>query len=109
MPAYDYECRDCGVFTAVRPMSDWRAPHPCPACGGEAPRAFVTAPVVAGMDPQRRTAMATNERSRHEPRRSTGGHAPGCGCCSGGMKRRSASTKSGAKGFPSARPWMISH
>ena len=49
-------------------------------------------------------------------------HGPGCGCCSSGktVKDKSGTdrkkparlvtkTKSGAKGFPTARPWMISH
>lgn len=109
MPVYDYECAECGVFNAFRPMDAWREPCACPACGGEAPRAFVTAPTVAGMDPQQRAAIATNERSRHEPRRSAAGHGAGCSCCSGGLRRRSVTTKGGAKSFPTARPWMISH
>jgi len=39
-------------------------------------------------------------------------HGPGCGCCSTGKKkpaRLMTQSKSGAKGFPTARPWMISH
>jgi len=39
-------------------------------------------------------------------------HGPGCGCCSTGKKKPArlvTKTKGGAKGFPTARPWMISH
>ena len=105
MPVYDYSCEDCGTFTALRPMSAFDAPCGCPGCGAEAPRVFLTAPAIAGMDPARRIAAATNERSSNAPR-SSKGHGPGCGCCSGrGLKAPS----SAAKSFPSARPWMISH
>jgi len=37
-------------------------------------------------------------------------HGPGCGCCSSKKPARLVTkTKGGAKGFPTARPWMISH
>jgi hypothetical protein len=36
-------------------------------------------------------------------------HGPGCGCCSTKPSRLVKQTKSGAKSFPTARPWMISH
>jgi hypothetical protein len=37
-------------------------------------------------------------------------HPSGCGCCSGTSKRGSTVTApSGAKTFPTKRPWMISH
>jgi putative FmdB family regulatory protein len=107
MPVYDYQCADCGVFTAFRPMSAFRDPCPCPDCGRQAERVFLTMPAVAGMDPAKRTAFATNERASHEPRRS---HGAGCSCCSGaGKSAKVAESPSGAKSFPKARPWMISH
>ena len=109
MPVYDYACPGCGVFTAFRPMSAFRDPCACPDCGGDAPRAFLTAPALAGMDAGRRRAIATNERSAHEPRRSSA-HASGCSCCSGGKaSSRTAVSASGAKSFPGSRPWQISH
>ena len=109
MPVYDYSCVACGVFTAFRPMAAFGDPCACPDCGTDAPRAFLTAPALAGKDSGRRRAMETNERSAHEPKRSSG-HASGCACCSGSRpSARTATTASGAKGFPSARPWMISH
>lgn len=104
MPVYDYACETCGPFTVLRPMAQFKDPHDCPDCGGSSPRAFLTAPNLAAMDAGRRKAHATNERSAHAPRRSSG-HGAGCGCC-GGAKTK---TPAAAKGFPSARPWMISH
>ncbi len=105
MPVYDYACRSCGPFTVMRPMAAFKDPHDCPDCGSECERAFLTAPNLAAMDAGRRKAFATNERSAHAPRTSSG-HGPGCGCCSGTAKVKASTA---AKGFPAARPWMISH
>ncbi|CAH1655262.1 FmdB family zinc ribbon protein [Chelatococcus asaccharovorans] len=127
MPVYEYECAACGPFTAMRPMADFEAPCDCPDCGAEAPRVLITAPAIGAMNRSSFLAHATNERSAHEPRRSSG-HGAGCSCCSGksltlkgargqgsgsgdGAARgaaRAAATRA-AKSFPSARPWMISH
>lgn len=107
MPLYEYECRTCGPFEAARPMAEASLPGPCPGCGAAAPRAFLTAPNFAALSATTRTAFATNERSRHEPKRASG-HGPACGCCSG-KKSRAARAPNGAKSFPSQRPWMISH
>ena len=104
MPVYDYACEACGPFTVLRPMAQFKDPHACPDCGDACQRAFLTAPNLASMDAGRRKAFATNERSAHAPRKSSG-HGAGCGCCSG--TRTKAPTA--AKGFPNARPWMISH
>ena len=113
MPVYDYQCPECGVFAAFRPMSAFRTPCACPDCGGESRRVFLTMPAVAGMDAGKRTAMATNERASHEPRRSGAGgaHGSGCSCCSGAAKKAGtgAQASGGMKGFAKARPWMISH
>lgn len=111
MPVYDYECSECGVFTALRPMERHADPLECPDCGVDAPRVFLTMPALAMMDSGRRTAISVNERSSHEPKLSSQ-HGAGCSCCgpSKGLKNtRTAVAKSGAKSFPSARPWMISH
>lgn len=78
MPVYDYHCPECGVFSANRPMSEYKAPAACPSCGAEASRALVTAPAVAGMDAGARTAMASSERSASAPK----SHGGGCACCS---------------------------
>jgi putative FmdB family regulatory protein len=108
MPSYDYGCRQCGVFSVVRPMAEYDRPQTCPDCGESSDRVLSTMPAIAGMDAGRRTAMATNERSAHAPRHSSGGaHKAGCGCCKPGGATRLAAD--GAKSFPSSRPWMISH
>jgi len=89
-------------------MAEFQAPQPCEGCGASAPRATLTAPRVAGMDAGRRQAMATNERSANAPTKSGGRHPASCGCCKR-PSRLTAESVSGAKSFPSARPWMISH
>ncbi|HUA56753.1 MAG TPA: zinc ribbon domain-containing protein [Candidatus Sulfotelmatobacter sp.] len=111
MPLYDYDCARCGPFTVLRPMAECEAPHDCPDCGASAPRVILTAPRLALMDAGRRNAATVNERSAHAPRRSaeSGGHAPGCTCCTGSSRSRTRRDADGAKSFPSSRPWMISH
>ena len=64
-------------------------------------------PALAMMESGARKGLATNERSRHEPRRSAGAHPSGCGCC--GPSKRMTAASGAAKSFPNARPWMISH
>ena len=110
MPVYDYACDSCGPFTVLRPMAQFQDPHDCPDCGTSCRRAFLTAPRLASMDAGTRAAHATNERSRHEPRRVSA-HGAGCGCCSpkSASKTSASKTPAAAKSFPNARPWMISH
>jgi putative FmdB family regulatory protein len=115
MPTYDYACPACGGFDAFRPLAQRNEPATCPDCGAASPRVFATAPRLALMDSGTRHAMATNERAQHAPK-SSGDyarlrHPAGCGCCSPGAGKRSATLKApnGNKAFPSKRPWMISH
>ncbi|MGQ3671499.1 FmdB family zinc ribbon protein [Xanthobacter sp. TB0136] len=118
MPVYDYLCEDCGPFTQMHPMSACEEAQPCPECKAFSPRAFFTAPHIAGMDAGRRNAFSTNERSSNAPM-SVGeygektarakSHGSGCGCCAPRMQSRTRVGPGGAKSFPSARPWMISH
>ena len=113
MPVYEYECVACGVFSATKPMAEYRAPHPCPQCDRVCERALFTAPAYAGMPAVTRTAHAINEKAKHEPQTSAeraARHGPGCGCCgSKSMPSRTVKAKDGSKAFPTARPWMISH
>ena len=111
MPVYDYLCDDCGAFTMMRPMSECELPCDCPDCGTSAPRAYLRAPHTSGMSSELRLAHAANERSAHAPQTLSQrkAHGNGCSCCSGGTSRSLKRTKSGAKLFPSKRPWMISH
>lgn len=115
MPIYDYECEACGPFREMRPMAMAAEPCACPVCATPAPRAFFTMPALASMDSDRRTAIATNERASHEPvasgsERARRLHPANCSCCKPGGKQRAAVFRAdGAKSFPTARPWMISH
>lgn len=114
MPTYDYDCPRCGGFDAIRSLSQRNEPAACPACSTASPRVFVSAPQLALLEGDTRRAMDVNERARHEPKSSRDyqrmRHPAGCGCCSPGAKRSSTVTApSGAKAFPSKRPWMISH
>lgn len=112
MPVYDYMCEACGPFTQVHPMSQCDVAQSCPICAHPSPRAFLTAPRFAMMDAGRRAAFATNERSANAPKSArdyAGTHGAGCGCCAPKMTSRTKTAANGAKSFPAARPWMISH
>ncbi|BAT59583.1 zinc ribbon domain protein [Variibacter gotjawalensis] len=113
MPVYEYLCDSCGPFTDMRPMAESDLPNDCPDCGITAPRVILTAPNFSGLSAERRAAYATNEKSQHAPQSSAeykAQHGANCSCCASGKKSRMTyKTKSGAKSFPTARPWMISH
>ena len=113
MPIYDHACTSCGDFEAIRAMAQRDEPAACPDCGAAAPRVFVTAPRLALMESSTRTALATNERARHEPKTSRDyarlKHPAGCGCCNTGKRGATVTGANGNKAFPSKRPWMISH
>ncbi|WP_420467544.1 FmdB family zinc ribbon protein [Panacagrimonas sp.] len=111
MPLYHFQCGEASCsesFTEMRGISVRDDPTRCPQCGGAARRQLVP-PQLALVSTAMRNAHDTNERSSHQPSSTRrGGHAPGCGCCSG-----AGATPSGPpgrpKGFPGKRPWMISH
>ncbi|WP_425093611.1 FmdB family zinc ribbon protein [Tropicimonas sp. S265A] len=109
MPVYDYLCEDCGPFTALTPISNYKDPCDCPFCAAESPRVMLNVPRLAMMSQTTRHAHATNERSADSPKRSA--HGPGCSCCSGASKAPSKTLhhSDGSKSFPTKRPWMISH
>jgi putative FmdB family regulatory protein len=114
MPTYDYACPDCGGFDAFRHLGDRNQPAECPDCGALSQRVFVSAPRLACVSSDTRRAIEGNERSAHAPISSKDysrlRHPAGCGCCSSATKRSPTVTAAnGAKGFPSKRPWMISH
>lgn len=115
MPVYEYMCESCGPFTMMRPMADYEKPCACPDCEEISPRVMLTAPRFSTLSAGLRLAHATNERSADKPNTLSGlksQHGSGCSCCTGmsnKKKSRTAKGKNGAKSFPSARPWMISH
>ena len=112
MPVYEYLCNECGPFKDMRPMSECDDPQACPRCETSAPRVILTAPNFFRMPSDKRKAIAVNEGSAHAPKTLAeykASHGPGCGCCSTKPSRLVRKTKSGAKSFPTARPWMISH
>ncbi|PID59579.1 MAG: FmdB family transcriptional regulator [Gammaproteobacteria bacterium] len=112
MPIYDYHCASCGSFSSLQALSAYDQPCACPVCHSPCDRVFLEAPSLALMSDSRRRACTTNERARHEPRRATGQHPPGCACCSAGQGSRRAGThvrEDGVKSFPASRPWQISH
>jgi putative FmdB family regulatory protein len=50
MPLYDYRCRACGEFRALRRMMESGTPAQCPECGALSER-ILAAPFLAGMGP----------------------------------------------------------
>ncbi|MDX9741006.1 MAG: zinc ribbon domain-containing protein [Gammaproteobacteria bacterium] len=98
MPMYDYFCESCEhAFSELRPMAEYREPHPCPGCGSLAPR-VVGAPRLNVLPETLRRAHETNERSAHEPKVSEP-HRCGAGC----------GHRSAPRPRSSARPWMLGH
>ncbi len=104
MPTYDYDCDTCGLFTAMQPMAAFRDPCACPACGIEAPRASLSAPGIAGMDPARRSALASSEQRASAPRRAPAAHPAGCGCCTRRWPLGNAPLSTGGRIFSSSVP-----
>ena len=110
MPVYEYECDEHGVFTAMRPMSEYADPYPCPDCTIDARRVIVSVPHFSNLSATTRAAHALNERSQHAPKESSGRpHAAGCSCCSKTSRKKAKGSPAAAKAFPNKRPWMISH
>jgi putative FmdB family regulatory protein len=109
MPVYEYLCDCCGPFTQMRPMAEYELPSECPDCASAAPRVILTPSRFSTLAADVRAAHAANERSANAPHSSSSlrqAHGPKCGCCTGRMVKKG---KSGAKSFPTRRPWMISH
>ena len=113
MPVYEYLCNDCGPFTDMRPMAECDDPQDCPQCESR----------IAARDPHRAGvllhAVRQAESARHQ--RTQRQRAEDAwriqGLARSGLRllfeqetgAAGDQTKSGAKGFPTARPWMISH
>lgn len=112
MPTYEYQCDNCGIFNTLRPMAQRNTSCNCPVCGREAYRVIASAPAMSSLSTSMRIGHATNERASHAPMTSgeyrAHKHPPGCGCCGTGSKATLCAAD-GTKGFPTKRPWMISH
>lgn len=112
MPIYEYDCVDCGQFSALNAIARCNEPFPCPSCR-EPSRRVVSAPNLSLMKSSNRRAWERNEKSAHQPkfRRSN------CGCSGSHTCRPDQSTSKtsiGAptlvkKNGPSKRPWMLGH
>ena len=81
MPIYDYSCLQCGSFTVMRPMTEFRDTGDCPTCGAAAQRTILRAPAVTGGDSTERIGPSSNERDAGGQRATKLAHPAGCGCC----------------------------
>ena len=61
MPLYEYDCEECGEFSASRLMAASALPAECPTCGRPAPR-VLSATAVGNSRPRGR-----NKRGWPEP------------------------------------------
>ncbi|MFA5984785.1 MAG: zinc ribbon domain-containing protein [Methylococcaceae bacterium] len=114
MPLYDYQCLDCGKFSAFKKMAESSLPASCPDCERLSAR-LISAPNYALLNSAQRSAHERNEKSAHAPsvvRKSS------CGCHGEHTCKPSAKpTKSSAAPVsalqkqvsPTARPWMLGH
>ena len=121
MPVYEYKCEDCGVFSALRSMSESSEPAYCDQCGQISPR-ILSAPRLAILGKTQRHAYETNEKSAHAPRVS---RRSSCGCIGSHTckpNKDGSPAKATNKVNPdtglmplqmqtkkTARPWMLGH
>lgn len=112
MPVYEYECASCGVFTALRKMSESSDPAFCQACGSVSHR-IMSAPRLAVMGRSQRDAHERNEKSAHAP---NVGRRSSCGCtgthtCKTTTKVSPETGKAALQmqTKKTARPWMLGH
>lgn len=82
MPEYDYGCPRCGIFSAVRPMTQYAEPFECPECGQMAPRVQLSAPAIGGIATGYREQKGNSSPEGRFA--ATAGHGAGCRCCFGG-------------------------
>lgn len=79
MPTYEYACASCGGFEAVRRISEYREPSPCPSCGAPSPRAHFTSPAQSGGLFARIVTSDTTAESRYVCMHGRA-RAGACGC-----------------------------
>jgi putative FmdB family regulatory protein len=78
MPTYDYDCKDCGTFAAMKRIAARDEPTDCPGCGRPASR-MVAAPQLGWMEGDARRATAKLASEGSYPRMRHAGGA--CSCC----------------------------
>ncbi len=112
MPVYEYECKSCGVFTALRKMSESSEAAFCQECGTESDR-IISAPRLAILGKTQRLAHERNEKSANEP---NVGRRSSCGCtgthtCKTATKVNPETGKAALQmqTKKTARPWMLGH
>ncbi len=112
MPLYEYECDNCGVFSALGKISTSSAPVVCRTCGSVSGR-VISAPHLAILGKPLRAAHERNEKSAHEPRTT---RKSSCGCSGPHSCTKSDSSKKSAnpggllmQTKRNARPWMLGH
>lgn len=126
MPLYEYHCEECGLFSALRKMSESSLAAICENCGSDSER-IISVPNFALLGKAQRIAYERNEKSAHEPKTSrrsscgcVGAHT--CNSTANGFSTNQSSTGKGRKhdtvqrgsGFQmqtkrTARPWMLGH
>lgn len=112
MPVYEYACKSCGVFTALRKMSASSEPAFCQDCGSESPR-ILSVPRLAVLGKAQRSAHERNEQSAHAPKTA---RRSSCGC-TGTHTCKSSTAVNPETGKAAlqmqtkktARPWMLGH
>ena len=91
MPLYEYRCNSCGEFEALRSLSDYNAPMPCPECEQVAVKIFS----VPNINLNSGSLSAIAKSNSTEPKL---------------VKNRSNEPeKPRYQQVKSNRPWMISH
>ncbi len=121
MPLYEYECSDCGVFSALGRISTSQEPAACPTCSAVSER-IISAPQLAILGKPQRAAHERNEKSAHAPRST---RRSSCGCTGShtcNTKSNTSKTNASKTGKPvsnpngllmqtkrTARPWMLGH
>jgi len=121
MPLYEYQCPECGKFSAIRKISESGLPAICENCGNSSSR-VISAPHFSILGQAQRLAHERNEKSANEPkamRRSS------CGCSGahschfktekpGSQPDQAGKSDKQATAFKmqtkkTARPWMLGH
>ena len=110
MPIYEYYCdKHQTYFDHFASIADRDKSVNCPRCG-ETSQRVISAPSLAIMSKENRTAWARNEKSAHEPN-SAKKHVCGHGCNHHHhhSSSKTDNSNSGMKMQPNQRPWMLGH